>query len=459
MSIPRSTDCLNKLRSVPTMTEKPRPSPIAAWIEGLQNKRYTADEAVKAIRSGDCVYIHPGAAEPEQLVRAMVRRAPELRNVTVIHLLTTGSADYVRPEMAGKFRHVAFFAGSNVRQAINEGRADFIPIFLSEVEALFSSGTVPIDVALIHVSPPDEHGFCSYGVGVDTTKTAAEHARIVIAQVNPKMPRTLGDSFIHVNKIHRIVEVWDDILEHPLGQVSDLANQIGQKIADLIEDGSTLQVGIGEVPDAVLHYLSARKDLGIHTEMVSDGIVDLIEKGVVTNEKKTLHPGKVILGFVLGTRRLYDFVDNNPIFEFHPSQYTNDPFIISRNDKQVAINSALEVDLTGQVCADSLGYSFYSGIGGQVDFIRGAARSKGGKAIIALPSTARDETLSRIVPHLKVGAGVVTSRGDVRYVVTEYGVAYLHGKTIRERCRELIRIAHPKFRDELERHALKRNLF
>jgi 4-hydroxybutyrate CoA-transferase len=354
-------------------------------------------------------------------------------------------------------RNFLFFC-EDVRQAINEGRADFIPIFLSEVEALFSSGAVLIDVALIHVSPPDEHGVCSYGVGVDTTKTAAEHARIVIAQVNPKMPRTLGDSFIHLNKIHRVVEVSDDILEHPLGQVSDLANQIGQKIADLIEDGSTLQVGIGEVPDAVLHYLSARKDLGIHTEMVSDGIVDLIEKGVVTNEKKTLHPGKVILGFVLGTRRLYDFVDNNPIFEFHPSQYTNDPFIISRNNKQVAINSALEVDLTGQVCADSLGYSFYSGIGGQVDFIRGAARSKGGKAIIALPSTARNETLSRIVPHLKVGAGVVTSRGDVRYVVTEYGVAYLHGKTIRERCRELIRIAHPKFRDELERHALSRNL-
>jgi 4-hydroxybutyrate CoA-transferase len=446
------------MRSVPTMTEKPRPVRIAAWIEGLQNKRCTADEAVKAIRSGDCVYIHPGAAEPEQLVRAMVRRAPDLRDVTVIHLLTGGSADYVRPEMAGKFRHVAFFAGSNVREAINEGRADFIPIFLSEVEALFSSGAVPIDVALIHVSPPDEHGFCSYGVGVDTTKTAAEHARIVIAQVNPKMPRTLGDSFIHVNKIHRIVDVWDDILEHPLGQVSDLANQLGQKVADLIEDGSTLQVGIGEVPDAVLHYLSGKKDLGIHTEMVSDGIVDLIEKGVITNEKKTLHPGKVILGFVLGTRRLYDFVDNNPVFEFHPSRYTNDPFIISRNDKQVAINSALEVDLTGQVCADSLGYNLYSGIGGQVDFIRGAARSKGGKAIIALPSTARNATLSRIVAHLKVGAGVVTSRGDVHYVVTEYGVAYLHGRTIRDRCRQLINIAHPRFRDELERHALSRNL-
>jgi acetyl-CoA hydrolase len=335
------------------MTKKPGLSRTVAWIDDLRNKCCTADEAVKVIRGGDRVYIHPGAAEPEQLVRAMVRRAPDLRNVTVIHLLTAGSADYVRPEMAGKFRHVAFFAGSNVRHAINEGRADFIPIFLSEVEALFSSGAVPIDVALIHISPPDDHGFCSYGVGVDTTKTAAEHARNVIAQVNPKMPRTLGDSFIHVSKVHRVVEVSDDILEHPLGQISDLANQIGQNIADLIEDGSTLQVGIGEIPDAVLYYLNGKKDLGIHTEMMSDGIADLIEKGVITNEKKTLHPGKVILGFVLGTRRLYDFVDNNPVFEFHPSQCTNDPFIISRNDNQVAINSALEVDLTGQVCADS----------------------------------------------------------------------------------------------------------
>ncbi|MCI0691115.1 4-hydroxybutyrate CoA-transferase [candidate division KSB1 bacterium] len=419
------------------------------WLEVYRSKRCSADEAVAHIRNDQTVYIHPGCAEPEQLVRAIVRRGPQLRDVKVIHLLTAGNADYVNPEMAGHFRHVAFFAGANVRRALNEGRADFIPIFLGEIEALFANGSVPIDIALIHVSPPDEHGFCSYGVGVDTTKTAAEHAGLVIAQVNPKMPRSLGDSFIHLNKIDYLVEVEDDILEHAQGQISDVAKKIGSNIADLIEDGATLQLGIGEIPDAVLYYLESKKDLGIHTEMVSDGVVNLIEKGVINNEKKTLHPGKVIVGFVLGTRKLYDFIDNNPIFEFHPSSYTNDPFIISRNDKQVAINSALEVDLTGQVCADSIGYNFYSGIGGQVDFIRGAARSKGGKPIIALPATAKNGSLSRIVPHLKEGAGVVTSRGDVHYVVTEYGVAYLHGKTIQERCRALIKIAHPKFRDEL----------
>jgi acetyl-CoA hydrolase len=423
------------------------------WLEVYRKKRCSADEAVAHIRNDQTVYIHPGCAEPEQLVRAMVRQGPQLRDVKVIHLLTAGNADYVNPEMAGHFRHVAFFAGANVRRALNEGRADFIPIFLGEIETLFANDSVPVDVALIHVSPPDEHGFCSYGVGVDTTKTAAEHAGLVIAQVNPKMPRSLGDSFIHLNKIDYLVEVEDDILEHPQGQISDVAKKIGSNIADLIEDGATLQLGIGEIPDAVLYYLESKKDLGIHTEMVSDGVVNLIEKGVINNEKKTLHPGKVIVGFVLGTRKLYDFIDNNPIFEFHPSSYTNDPFIISRNDKQVAINSALEVDLTGQVCADSIGYNFYSGIGGQVDFIRGAARSKGGKPIIALPAAAKNDSLSRIVPHLKEGAGVVTSRGDVHYVVTEYGVAYLHGKTIQERCRALIKIAHPKFRDELVKFA------
>jgi acyl-CoA hydrolase len=427
-------------------------------MDSYQGKRCSADEAVRVIKSGACVYIHPGCAAPEHLVKAMVRRAPELRDVRVIHLLTTGSADYVLPEMQGRFRHIAFFSGANVRTAINEGRADFIPIFLSEVESLFSSGAMEIDVALIHVSPPDEHGFCSFGVGVDTTKTAAEFAKVVIAQVNAKMPRTLGDSFIHLNKIHHIVEVTDDILEHPQGQISDVAMSIGRNIADLIDDGSTLQLGIGEIPDAVLSFLTGKKHLGIHTEMISDGVIDLIEKGVITNEKKSLHPGKVILGFVLGTRRLYEFIDNNPIFEFHPSHYTNDPFIISQNDHQVAINSALEVDITGQVCADSLGYCLYSGIGGQVDFMRGSARSKGGKPIISLPSTAKGDSISRIVSHLKEGAGVVTSRGDVHYVITEYGVAGLHGKTMRDRCRALIAIAHPKFRDELEQAARQRHL-
>ncbi len=419
------------------------------WLERYRAKCCSADAALQRVRDGDTVYIHPGCAAPVQLVRALVRRGPQLQEVNVIHLLTAGEAGYTAPEMAGHFRHIAFFAGANVRRALNEGRADFIPIFLGEIEALFASGDMPVNVALIHVSRPDEHGFCSFGVGIDTTKTAAAHADCVIAQVNARMPRALGDSFIHVNDIDHVVEVEDEILEHPQGRISDLADRIGSNIADLIADGATLQLGIGEIPDAVLHYLGNKKDLGIHTEMVSDGVVGLIEQGVINNEKKTLHPGKVILGFVLGTRRLYDFIDNNPVFEFHPSSYTNDPFIISRNDKQVAINSALEVDLTGQVCADSIGYNFYSGIGGQVDFIRGAARSKGGKPIIALPSTAKDGSLSRIVPHLQEGAGVVTSRGDVHYVVTEYGVAYLHGKTVRERCRALINVAHPKFREQL----------
>jgi acetyl-CoA hydrolase len=425
----------------------------APWLDRYLSKRRTAVEAVSVIRSGDCVYIHPGCAEPEQLVRAMVGRANELSDVKVIQILTKGIADYVHPGMEKSFRHVALFSGANVRDAINEGRADFLPIFLSEVETLFSSGAMPIDVALIHVSPPDEHGFCSFGVGVDTTKTAAECARTVIAQVNPKMPRTLGDSFIHLNKIHYAVEVADDLLDFPMGAVSDVAMKIGRHIADLIEDESTLQLGIGEIPDAVLSYLAGKKHLGVHSEMVSDGIIDLIESGVLTNEKKTLHPGKIVAGFVLGTQRLFDFIHNNPIFEFHPSHYVNDPFIICQNNRQVSLNSAIEVDLTGQVCADSIGYSFYSGIGGQVDFVRGSARSKGGKSIIALPSTARNDTASRIVSHLKEGAGVVTSRGDVHYVVTEYGVAYLHGKTVRERCRSLIRIAHPRFREELERSA------
>jgi 4-hydroxybutyrate CoA-transferase len=428
------------------------------WMDKYLGKRRTAEEAVKLIRSGDCVYIHPGCAKPEQLVKAMVARADELRKVKIIHILTGGIADYVLPEMAKSFRHVALFSGANVREAINEGRADIVPIFLSEIESLFSSGVLPIDVALIHVTPPDSHGFCSFGAGVDTTKTAAEYARIVIAQVNPKMPRTLGDSFIHLNKIHYVVEAADDLLEFPMGKVSDIAMQIGRHIADLIEDGSTLQLGIGEIPDAVLSYLTEKAHLGVHSEMVSDGVIDLVESGIITNEKKTLHTGKILAGFVLGTRRLFDYIHNNPIFEFHPSQYINDPFVISRNDRQVAINSAIEVDLTGQVCADSIGYKFYSGIGGQVDFVRGAARSKGGKPIIALPSTALNDTMSRIVPHLKEGAGVVTSRGDVHYVVTEYGVAYLHGKAVRERCQSLISIAHPKFREELERHARERNL-
>jgi len=314
---------------------------------------------------------------------------------------------------------------------------------------------LPIDVALIHVSPPDEHGFCSFGVEVGVTKTAAEVAPIVIAEVNPHMPRTLGDSFIHVSKLTHIVEVDYPLPESYGGKPTPLQCAIGQRVAALIEDGSTLQTGIGGIPNAVLAFLGDKKHLGIHTELFSDGVIDLVNQGVITNEAKTLHPGKMIAGFVLGTQRLYDFIHDNPIVELHPTEYVNDPYLIAQNRKMVAINSALEIDLTGQVCADSMGHIFYSGVGGQVDFIRGAARSKGGKPIIAMPSTTKGDTVSRIVWELKPGAGVVTTRNDVHYVVTEYGVAYLHGKTIRERVKTLIDIAHPKFQAELEAKAFE----
>ena len=441
---------------VPRATENKTSAGAAPWLGRYQSKRCTEDEAVKIIKSGQTVYVHAGCAHPQRLTKAMARRAPELFDVKVVHLLTAGSADYAQPGMESHFRHVGLFLGGNVRQAVNEGRADFIPIFLGEIEALFTSGAMTIDVAMIHVSPPDRHGYCSFGVGIETTKTACEYARSIIALVNPRMPRTHGDSFIHVDRFTHVVETEDEILEHTQGQISDTANLIGRNIAGLVEDGSTLQLGIGEIPDAVLYYMKDKKDLGIHTEMVSDATVELFEKGVINNEKKTLHPGKAIVGFVLASRRMYDFIDDNPMFEFHPNKYTNDPFIISQNDKQVAINSAIEVDLTGQVCADSIGYNFYSGFGGQVDFMRGAARSKGGKPIIALPATAKNGTVSRIVPHLKEGAGVVTSRGDVHYVATDFGVAYLHGKTVRERCKALINVAHPNFRDELTKFAKER---
>jgi 4-hydroxybutyrate CoA-transferase len=314
-------------------------------------------------------------------------------------------------------------------------------------------------VALIHISPPDEHGFCSYGVGVDATKTAAENARSVIAMVNRQMPRTLGDSFIHVSKLSRVVEVNEPLIEHPMSpEVSEVARKIGENIASLIPDHATIQMGIGEIPDAVLDFLEDKKHLGVHTEMFSDGLVDLFEAGVVTNEKKTLHRGKIVASFVIGTRRAFDFVDNNPFMEFHPSEYVNDPYVVSRNQKMVAINSAISVDLTGQVCADSIGTRIYSGFGGQLDFIRGAARSEGGVPIIALPATAKDGAVSRLVDTLIPGSGVVTTRADVHFVVTEYGIADLYGRSLRERARSLIDIAHPDFREDLERAAAERKL-
>jgi 4-hydroxybutyrate CoA-transferase len=420
-----------------------------SWETEYTNKLKAPGDALKAVRSGMRVYIQPGCAEPETLVEALLKRAPFVNDVEVVHLLTLGCADYVKPEMAGHFRHNAMFIGGNVREAINHGRADYTPIYLSEIEELFESGAMPLDVALIQVSPPDPHGFCSFGVGVDTTLTAAKCARCVIAQVNDQMPRTYGDSFIHISGIHTFVESSRPLCELPQEQLNGRHLAVAKNVAGLIDNGDVVQTGIGGIPDAVLSFLGDRKDLGVHSELISDSAIPLIEAGVITGARKSFKPRKIILGFVLGTKRLFDFVDNNPIFEFHPTAYTNDPLLIARNDNMVAINAALQVDLTGQVCSDSIGTYFYSGIGGQVDFLRGASHSKGGKPLIALPSTAKGGTISRIVPTLAPGAGVVTSRGLIRYVITEYGVAYLHGKSIRERAKALIEIAHPKFRGEL----------
>jgi acetyl-CoA hydrolase len=429
------------------------------WTEIYRSRVTTAEEAVRGIESGSHVWLHAGCNNPEELVKALVCRADELENVEVTHLLTFGAADHVDPRYAKTFRHRALFTGHNVRQAVNEGRADFVPVFLSEIPALIRGGTVPVDVALIQVSPPDEHGFCSYGVGVECTKAAAESARTVVALVNQQMPRSLGDAFIHVSRLTHVVEVDRPVLELPqVTEVGEVARNIGRHVADLIEDGSTLQMGIGEIPDAVLLFLHEKKDLGIHTEMFSDGVVELFESGVVTGEAKTLHKGKIIASFVLGSQKTFDFLDNNPFVEFHPTEYVNDPFVIAQNEKMVAINSAIAVDITGQVCADSMGKNIYSGFGGQVDFIRGAARSRGGRPIIALRSTARDGAISRIVDTLTEGSGVVTTRADVHYVVTEYGVANLHGRSLRERAAALIECAHPDFREGLRAAARERNL-
>jgi acyl-CoA hydrolase len=419
------------------------------WLEQFRSKIKTAEEAVAIVKSGDRVHVHQGCSEPEALVRALLRRAPELHDVDVVHMATMGFADYTLPEFAGHFRHNAFFIGANVRQAVQQGRADYIPIFLSEIEGLFRSGALPLDVTLIQCAPPDDYGYMSLGAGVDIALTSAQYAKHVVVQVNDQAPRTLGDSFLHVSKADVIVEASHPLPEYRKCEVTDLHRAIARHVASLIPDGATLQTGIGGIPDAVLAMLRDRQDLGVHTEMFSDGIIDLIQSGAINNERKTIHPHKVISGFVLGTRPLFDFIHDNPIFEFHPTSYANDPFIIAQNDRMVAINSAIEIDLTGQVCADSIGTLPFSGIGGQVDFMRGAARSKGGIPIIALPSTAKEGVCSRIVATLKPGAGVVTSRGDVHYVVTEFGVAYLHGKTLRQRAEALIQIAHPNFQDAL----------
>ena len=427
-----------------------------SWAAQYASRVTTAEEAVKEIRSGQRVFLTGNCSVPRRLLEALVSRAPALENVELVNVLTIGAAPHADPAMAGHLKINTLFISDNVRPAVHAGRADFTPVLLSEVPLLFRNGALPLDVALIHVSPPDEHGFCRLGIEAGLTKTPAQVARLVIAEVNERMPRTLGDSFIHISKIDRAIPVNYPLAELPMGEVSDLSRSIGQHVAQLVDDGSTMQVGIGSIPDAVLDLLGDKRDLGVHTELFSDGVMRLVQAGVITNEKKTLHPGKIISGFILGSQALYDFVDDNPIVELHPTEYVNDPFVISRNERMVSINSAIEIDLTGQVCADSIGARPYSGVGGQMDFVYGAARSRGGRPIIALPATVTlgDGTrLSRIVPMLKPGAGVTTTRNHVHYIVTEFGTAYLYGKTIRQRARALIDIAHPDYRADLERAA------
>ncbi|MBK8034053.1 MAG: acetyl-CoA hydrolase/transferase family protein [Chloroflexi bacterium] len=409
----------------------------------------TAEEAAAKVKSGQRVFVTGNCSTPIPFLQALVARYEELDNVELVQVLSIGMREYITADIADHIRVNNLFISDHMRKAVNSGTSDFTPIFLSEIPSLFRDGLLPIDIAVIHVSPPDEHGYCSYGVEVGVTKSAAESAQMVIALINPHMPRTLGDSFIHVNQIDYCIHVDYELPQvnpHPASEIQD---RIAEHIAALIPDGATLQTGIGGIPDAVLSRLTNHKNLGIHTELFSDGVMHMVEAGVVTCRAKSIHTGKVVAGFVIGTKALFDYVNDNPIIELHPTEYVNDPFIIAQNDKMVSINSALEVDLTGQVCADSIGTKFYSGVGGQVDFVRGACRSKGGMSIIALPSTAKDDTLSRIVPMLKPGAGVTTTRNDVRYIATEYGIATLFGKTIAQRVQELINVAHPKFREEL----------
>lgn len=427
------------------------------WIQQYQSRIVTAEDAVRNIKSHQRLFLTGNCSVPQKLLAALVDYAPNLKDLEICQALTVGPADYVKPEMQGHLRVNTMFISSNIRKAVHEGRVDFTPVLLSEFPLLFKRKILPVDVALIHVSPPDEHGFCSFGIEVGLTKSVAESATMIIAEVNQQMPRTLGDSFIHVSRLNYMVPTDYELPELPMAdeENAEIYEKIASYVADLIPDGATMQMGIGAIPDAVLRHLFTKKDLGVHTEMFSDGVIDLVEAGVLTNSRKTLHPGKIIAGFILGTRRLYQWVDDNPLIELHPTEYVNDPFIIAQNERMVAINSAIEVDLTGQVCADSIGHRLFSGVGGQLDFIYGSSRSKGGVPVIALPSTAKD--FSRIVPTLKPGAGVVTTRNHVHYIITEYGIADLYGKTIRQRAQALINIAHPRFREELTRQAKELN--
>jgi acyl-CoA hydrolase/RimJ/RimL family protein N-acetyltransferase len=427
------------------------------WTEKYKDKIRTAPAAMKLIKSGNSIFIGTGCGQPQHLVNVLVEHSGGISDAHVIHMLAMGTTPYVNEKFRERFKMNTFFIAENVRDALAKGIGDYTPIFLSEIPNEFEAGRIPIDVALISVTAPDVNGLCSLGVSVDIVKSAVANARYVIAQVNNRMPRTFGDSFVHINAIDILVPHDEDLIEIPVFQPIETLRRIGQNIARLVEDGSTIECGIGRIPQALAEFLKDKKDLGVHTEMFSDWIIDLIDCGAITCAKKSVNRDKIVASFCMGSQRLYDYINNNTFFEFRPTEYVNDPYVISRHDKMIAINVGLEIDLTGQVCSDSLGYQFYSGIGGQVDFVRGAARSRGGKAIIAMPSTAKNGTISRIVPHLTEGAGVVTTRGDVHYVVTEYGTAYLHGKSIRQRVLDLIEIAHPKFRKELIQAAKTQN--
>ena len=422
------------------------------WQSEYQKKLMTAEAAVRAVESDMRVYVHGNSAFPRMLLEALTRRSGQVRNVEMIHLLGIGEPYYSQPEFSESFRHNALFIGPNMRKAVREGQADYIPIHLSEIEDLFTSKKLELDVALLHVSTPDRHGYCSLGIAVETTLNAARCARIRIAQVNDRMPRTFGNTFMHVSEFDAIVECSEPLPELHPEHITDEHRHIAQNVATLIEDGACLQVGIGAIPNAILPHLVDRNDLGIHTETLTESAIPLIESGVITGTRKQINPNKIVLGFAMGTRDWYEYVDDNPMFDFQPTRYCNDPFVISQNENVVAINSAIEIDISGQVVSDSVGPRLISGFGGQLDFMRGAARSRGGKPVIAISSTAKNGMVSRIVPHIKTGAGVVTTRADVHYVVTEYGVAYLHGKNLRQRAEALIEIAHPKFREELNEH-------
>jgi 4-hydroxybutyrate CoA-transferase len=420
------------------------------WRSYYESHTRTAEEAAKVVKSGDRVVIGHACGEPQVLVEALVKRADELRNVEIVHMVAMGTAPYCKPEYAQSFRHNGLFLGATTRQAVKEGRGDYTPVFFHEIPSLFRDGVLPVDVAMITVSAPDRFGYVSLGISVDYTLQAARSAKTVIAEVNPNMPHTGGNSYLHVTEIDYLVPSERPLIELQPPEIGEAEMAIGLNIAQLVKDGDCLQLGIGAIPDAVLAALADKNDLGIHSEMISDGVKNLVERGVITCKKKTLHPGKITITFAMGTKEFYEWLDYNPLVEFYPVDYINDPFVIARVDNMVSINSALAVDLLGQVAADMLGPMQFSGVGGQVDFVRGAARSKGGRSIIAMLSTAKGGTVSRIVPTLELGQAVTTSRNDVDYVVTEYGVAKLKGKTVRERARALIEVAHPNFRDYLK---------